>query len=182
MNKILLIAFAVLLVSGVLRAEYGHIGPFADEAHSICSVNNPEGSILQFRTWIWILPSENGMIAGGFKISYPSNVADDVFAQNPDISISLGSPSTGIDFAFAECHMGWTWLCYQECYLLDSSPSQIQVVPHPSNGASTVVEVANCQNGFPLEPLVTVCHLFLNQPCYYSVESITWGSIKGLYK
>ena len=179
MRKLLLICTIVAFASGGAHAlpSKPYVGLFADAAHSIEAVSNP-GGFFPFMLWIWWLPSEHGLMASEFMMTYPSNVIAGTVIANPLLSVSLGCIGY-VCPTFVECQVDWVWTHQQACYLTDALPSVIEIGPRP--GAS-VIEAANCDPGYPLETVVVYNKFALNRDAVIGVESQSWGAIKSLYR
>lgn len=138
---------------------------------------NP-GGIFPFEMWVWCLPSWNGMICSEFGICYPPNVIQSTVTWNdPIISVMFGDLPSGLSVCYTICQWDWTWICHQTCYLTDTSVGLIELCPHPDVG---VYQFANCNPGYPIEPIVRLSHLCLNQFCSIGLEDASWGAIKSM--
>jgi hypothetical protein len=47
---------------------------------------------------------------------------------------------------------------------------------------SAVLEAANCEAGYPQEPITVINKLGLNQDAVVAVEPESWGAIKSIYR
>jgi len=179
MKKVLLIAAALLIVASTVNAlpPVGYIGLFADAGHQVCNVMAP-APFYPFTMWIWCLPSVNGMQAAEWMVTYPTNIIGSTVTQNPDITVALGSLNAGISVAYANCNLDWVWTHNQACYITDLAPSWIRIVPHPTAGA---YQFANCQLGYPIEAILLLNNLAINQGCIVATQDATWGAIKSLF-
>jgi hypothetical protein len=178
MKKALSFSIVMLLVSGAAFAQppTGYIGLYADETRFSCEVINP-GGFTPFVFWIYVLPSYLGMICAEFEICYPPNVIwSTVTYQDPPVTLA-GDLMEGLSICFLDCTYDWYWIAHQSCYLTDTTPSFIEVCPHPYVGA---YQFANCEPGFPVEPCVVLNHLALNQPCVVATKDVSWGAIKNM--
>lgn len=181
MKRLILLTFALLLVSGAAVSELsyiGYMGLYADENHGVCEVNNP-GGFFPFQMWVWCRPNDLGMICSEFMICYPPNVIQSTVTWSPEISVMLGDLPSGLSACYIVCQWEWMWVCYQLNYLTDTVPAFIEICPHPDVGT---YQFANCEPGYPTETIVVLNHLSLNQPCVIGTEDASWGAIKGLYK
>jgi hypothetical protein len=154
------------------------MGLYVDDAHSMCEVINP-GGFYPFEMWVWLYPSSKGMICAEFMCCYPANIIQSTVTWSPELSVTLGDLATGLSACFVSCFWDWIWVAHQACYLTDTVPGFIEVCPHPDVG---VYQFANCDPGYPTEPILVLNHLALNQPCRVGTENVSWGAIKSLYK
>ena len=122
----------------------GYIGLYADDSHSSCCVTGI--GFYPVEMWIWFLPGVNGMICVEFAISYPENVIRSTVIQHPSISVVLGDLETGISACYPDCQTDWIWQYHQLLYVTDSTPSWIEIIPHPE--AYGYVNVAPCTPGY----------------------------------
>jgi hypothetical protein len=98
---------------------------------------------------------------------------------NPLVAAILGDPPSGTSAAFGDCQMAWVWTHQQTCYLTDMSPSVIQIVAHPTGGG---LNVATCEDGYPIATARALTPLYLNQTGPIAAEPVSWGTIKSLYR
>ncbi len=186
MKKALLIAAAVMFVATSVFAQplpaIGYIGVYADGDHLINNICPPAYS--PFDAWIWILPSEDGMQAAEWAVSFPGNVVTTFTAQHPNITVALGTLPTGISVAFGEgqCNMGWVWTHHLSMLALAAIPAKIEIIPHPTT-QPPAYQVATCELGYPLQPLIYLTPLYL---CTVpdgelGVQQTNWGAIKSLF-
>jgi hypothetical protein len=157
-----------------------YIGLYTDAGHSVCSQMIP-APYMQYTTWIWVLPSDNGMMCAEFKLVQPAWNLSIGTVINPGSSVALGAPydAGGVSICFGMCQTSWTWL-YQLMQLPTAAgiPAFITIVERPDAGA---YQVANCLPKYPLEPLTVLNNLALNQACVIANEDASWGAIKGMY-
>lgn len=173
---IMLVAALTLIASAVNAGPIAYIGAFTDE-HVTCRQDVPVANI-PFTTWIWVLPSDFGMICSEFRVDIPAWTYNIGTLANPDHSVALGDPISGVSICFSECNYGWTWL-YQLTILplAPLTPGYITIAERPDAGA---YQVANCEPGYPIEPVTILNHLALNQPCEVGTETSSWGAIKNI--
>jgi len=181
MKKVLLIVAALaLLATSASAGPMAFVGLYTDDAHSMCSQDIP-APYVGFATWVWILPSDNGMICAEFKLQAPAWMLATGTTPNPGNSVILGDPygADGVSFCFSECQYDWVWLFQiNQLPTVGGLVDYIYIQERPDAGA---YQVANCLAGYPIEPLTILNHLALNQPCEYAAENTTWGAIKGMY-
>jgi hypothetical protein len=180
MRKVLMLcALLVVALAGAnLEASTVYVGLYADEAHSVTSVDYA-GAVTEFDVWVWWLPSEHGLIANSFRLAYPSNVTWGTITLNPNTMPNIGcndgwEPMCAI---FSNCELDWVWSHHQRCYLTDAMPSAIQIVPPDPDP----IEAANCEMGNPLDQVVVLNRLNMNW-WFDAAEPQTWGAIKSLYR
>jgi hypothetical protein len=192
MKKALLIAAAVMFVASSLFAQelppIGYIGVFADATHNTNPAANyvcpgPYGS---FGAWIWCLPSENGLQAAEFAVSFPPVILVSASVKNPLIAVELGALATGISVALAEgsCQTDWVWLYQLTCVLLSPTPVSVKVdiIPHPGTLPLPAYQFASCELGYPIEPCIYLTPLYIcMEPSPLGVQQTNWGAIKSLF-
>jgi hypothetical protein len=181
MKKVILLVAAMALMAGAVNAgPIAYIGLYTDANHAICSQAIP-APYMGFTTWIWVLPSDNGMMCAEFKLVAPAWLLSIGTTVNPAYSVALGAPydAGGVSICFGACQNAWTWL-YQLSQLPTAAgvPGYIEIVARPDAGA---YQVANCLPKYPLEPLTILNYLALNQECIFANEDASWGAIKGMY-
>jgi hypothetical protein len=179
MKKVILLVAAMALIAGSVNACDGPcIGLYVDGNHSIIQQTIP-APYVGFTVWVWVKPTETGMICSEFMLQYPAWLLNIGTVVNPAHSVALGDPFTGVSICFPTCNDDWTWL-YQLSALPTAAgiPGYADVVPHPSAGA---IQIANCLPNYPLEPLTVFNRLGLNQDGVIGNEDTSWGAIKGMY-
>jgi hypothetical protein len=193
MKKALLIAAAVLFVAGSVFAQTlppeGYIGIFKDATHNTDPAANTvcPGPYGAFGAWIWCLPSENGLQAAEFAVSFPATVLVSGTVKNPNITVELGTLQTGISVAFGEgmCNMDWVYLYQLTCVLLSPTPvtTKIDIIPHPTT-QPPAYQFASCELGYPIEPCIYLTPLYIcwtPDPGPLGVQETNWGAIKSLF-
>jgi hypothetical protein len=184
MKKAMLLATAVLLVAVSAFAQLppkGYIGIYTD-AHTTNSVcPGPYGA---FSAQIWCLPSENGLQAAEFAVSFPPVVLVSGTVKNPAITVELGTLPNGISVAFGEgqCQMDWVYLYQLTCVLLSPTPvtTKIDIIPHPTT-QPPAYQFATCELGYPIEPCTYLTPLYICQEGALGVQETNWGAIKSLF-
>lgn len=180
MKKALLLGLALMLVSSVAFASEGYIGLFVDAGHTSWCITNP-GGFLPFTMYVWCLPGSLGQICAEFMVTYPPNcIQSTISANDPIISVTLGTLPTGMSVCYIECQYAWHWNFQQIIYSTDTAAGVFEIVAHPDAGA---YQFANCTPGYPIEPCIKLTNLYMNGVCGpTAVESTSWGAIKGLFE
>ena len=181
------ICVTCLAIAGSLSAvppPIGYIGIFKDATHNIAnpSVNTVcPATYGSFEAWIWCLPSENGLQAAEFAVSFPATTVILGSVQNPLITITIGSLPDGISIAFSEgmCQMDWVWTHQFTMMLLDRAAAKIEIIPHPGTSPSPAYRFASCEYGYPIELCIYLMPLSVCYPI--GVEQANWGAIKSLF-
>jgi hypothetical protein len=107
MKKVLLVAFAVLMLAGSVSATgyyRAYMGAYASavsyeedtnyvDNHSMCSLS-PE-LYEPFEVWIWIVPSHRGVMAVEYRLNYPTGLIKGTVIQNPLIVITANARRIG---------------------------------------------------------------------------------------
>ncbi len=186
MKKALLIAAAVMFVATSASAvlpPIGYIGIFADAGHTLNTVCPAQYS--NFPVWIWILPGENGMQAAEWAVTFPATVVTLATVQHPNITVALGSLQAGISVAFGEglCNMDWVWTHQLTMMQLGPTvlPARIDIIPHPGTLPVPAYQLATCELGYPIEPLIYYTPLYICQTGPVGVQETNWGAIKSLF-
>lgn len=185
MMKVLVACALLILISADVNSAPSkpYVGIFADEAHSVVSVN--PATYTSFDVWISFLPSVHGMQATEFRVTMPSNVHVVVVFRNPIMLVTLGCPPPGesyecVVFGEGTCATEWVWTHRLTCLLMDPAPGVIEILP-PREGESAIA-VYNCEAGYPAEPATILNKFGINQDAVIAVEPQTWGAIKSLYR
>jgi hypothetical protein len=181
MRRLFMVVVALALAAGAASAstnpEQAYVAVLGDGEHTVWCVNPPANT--PFDVWIWWLPSVRGMMAATYNVALPANVIMTGVVANPNVQPALGC--VGYYCAvFTSCQMGWVWTHRFTCMVLPEGvgvPAVIRVAPAP--GAPSI-EYANCEPGYPPEPVIL--HNYLNLYFWDAVEPATWGSIKNLYR
>ncbi len=183
-----LLFLAVSLIAAAAGAQLphvGYIGLFTDDDHQSWCANGV--GFYQVNMWVWCLPSERGMICAEFAISYPPNVIQSTLTWNPEIQwvIDPPSPYEGISVCLPECKCDWFWLFYQQLWVIDAAPVYVEIIKHPDSYVENI-QFANCEPGFPFEPVIKYTNLYINydpagpECSGTAAESASWGAIKSL--
>ena len=182
MKKALLLTVALLFVAGVVNAQTGYIGIFTGEDHSTWCASG--AGFYPVEIWIMCLPGVLGQICAEFMVCYPLNVIQSTTTWNtPLISVSLGDLASGLSVCYVVCQYDWHWICHQLLYVTDPTQTMVYICVHPDVG---VYQFANCEPGYPTEPVCILSHLYLNYAppdpeCMgTATESASWGAIKSI--
>jgi hypothetical protein len=183
MKKAMLLAVALMLVatSAFALGPKAYIGIWADADHSVCSVSPaPYGTT---PAYIFVLPSVTGMQAVEFRCALPPTLVQLASVKNPGITVELGSLANGISVAFGEgmCQMDWTWIYNLTLMVLATTPTVVEITPHPGTLPEPAYQLATCEAGYPIIPLTKLTSLYFYQPCVIGVEETNWGAIKSLF-
>jgi hypothetical protein len=178
MKKVIMLVAALALIAGSVSAgPLAYMGLYADDAHGVCSVVVP-APYAGFTCWHWVLPSDNGAICAEFKITIPPVYFSTGTTVNPDHSVALGDPITSVSICFTDCQTDWFWTYQLAILPTVADIQQIIIEPHVDAGA---YQVANCLEGYPIEPVTLLNNLHINEDCVYGTETSSWGAIKGMY-
>jgi hypothetical protein len=152
-------------LKGNMLPQTGYIGIWADASRILNSAYPAQYAT--FDAWIWCLPSENGLQAAEFAVSFPATVVTLVTVQQPNITVALGTLAGGISVAFGEgqCQMDWVWMHHLTMMQLGppSLPTEIEIIPHPGTLPVPAYQAASCKPGYPIEPLIYYSPLYINQ-------------------
>ncbi len=112
MKKVILLVAAMALMAGAVNAgPIAYIGLYTDAGHTNCSQMIP-APYVGYTTWIWVLPSDNGMMCAEFKLD-PAGV--EPLHRHHRQPGALGSSRRplrrqGVSICFSSCQTEWTWL------------------------------------------------------------------------
>jgi hypothetical protein len=180
----LLLACALLIgistAAGAVLPSRPYVGLYADAAHGVTSLNPVP--FTSFQIWIWWLPSEHGLMATEYRVAMPSNVIALSTVSNPALQVLLGCPSIGENYlcaVFSSCTADWVYTHQLTCMLMAPTPGFIEVLPRLSE---SVIWAANCEEGYPVEPVTILNRFGVNQDGVIAVEPESWGAIKSLYR
>ena len=180
MKKALLVVAAIALLAGSVNAgPTPYIGLYVD-AHSNCRQDIPVAYV-PFSMFVWVLPSDNGMMCAEYMLEMPAWMMNTATVVNPDHSVALGSNFGGISICFGICQLEWTWLYELTMFPMSAGLlDYVNIVAHPEAGA---ISTANCEPGYPMEEMIVLNNLGLNQDCEEAIanEISSWGAIKGMY-
>jgi hypothetical protein len=154
----------VALISTPLAAQYPapQIRPFVTGGHEVYAYC-PKTGFYAIEMWIWCQPGPNGMICAEFCVDYPYNIIQTIVTTNMDIySVSIGDLVSGISVCYKQCLYDWHWIYHQTLYVTDPSPGAVMIVQHPE---ASMLQVANCLGGYPLEEAISWIGLYYNDPC-----------------
>lgn len=178
MKKVIMLVAALALIAGSVSAgPVAYMGLYSDAAHSVCSQPVP-APYAAFVCWHWVLPSDLGTICAEFKITIPAVYFSTLTTVNPEHSVALGDPLNGVSICFADCQTDWFWTYQLNMLPTVADPAVILVEAHPDAGA---YQVANCTEGYPIEPATLLNNLHMNEDCIVGTETSSWGAIKGMY-
>ena len=159
---------------------YTYLGLFVDGSHSLDRHDIPE-PYAYYTTWVWILPSDDGLRCAEFKLIQPAWNLCVKSTPNPLNSVILGFPyyDEGVSFCFGACQTDWVWLYQiQQLPLSAGVPGYIEIVKCPQ---SYDVIISDCTRGYPIDPFKILNKLGLNQDALIHNDDASWGAIKDIY-
>jgi hypothetical protein len=186
MRLLAILALAGIIFTTPLQAQLpqdAYVGLYADNEHSQWCVNGEGG--YAFDMWIWILPSERGVLCVEHDIRFPSNIIEGAIVYNSSVVFSEPTPPAEYSMWYKECQLDWHWTARQTLSVTSNEPSLIEIIPDPNSGEC---QVGTCQNCSPAELFVLYTALFVNFPPDDAVckgtatSSSTWGAIKSLFR
>jgi hypothetical protein len=131
----------------------GCIGLFVEADRGSCRVNCTN-ELTPFKIYVWCLAGSTGQIAVEFKVVYPENVIRSAVTMNPIVTVTLGNLENGLSAALSECNRGWEWIAAQDCYLMSTTRTAIDVGSGPI--------AATCSPGYPLEIMQILSRISCN--------------------
>ncbi|HSG27212.1 MAG TPA: hypothetical protein VLA34_01940 [Candidatus Krumholzibacterium sp.] len=161
--KVQVAACCLLLLTAApcLAGPTAYTGLYTDADHSICRADVPAPYVI-FTCWHWVLPSDNGAMCAEYKIQIPPTCLNTATVLNPAHSVALGDPTVGISICFAECQTDWFWTSQLSILPTSTIVQVIELVGHPDTG---VYQLANCEAGYPVEPVLLLNNLHINEDC-----------------
>lgn len=180
--KGIVLAFALLVavpVVVVAQPPNAYVVLASDANHATYEVFG--SGFTPFNLWVWWFPSASGLKTALYEVTFPANVIAATVTTNPNINLFACEfmPPGGACAAFNDCQTDWVWSHRVTCYLTSAAPSFITIGPW--EGEEQFV-VNNCSCCYPIEAVTVFNSFALNQPAVISVESLTWGGIKSLYR
>jgi len=137
------------------------MGLYTDEARSSSDVSYA-GPYTEATVYVFFAPSSRGLNGAEFSLVYPANVLPADVTTNPLISVYLGDLGTGVSFAFLDCQTDWVWSHHQRLFLTSADPAFVKIAASSLSGEC---QVASCEIGNPLEPVVFSSLLGVNAAC-----------------
>lgn len=175
-----LLLFTCINTAHAQLPQTAYIGLFADENHTSWCVNGE--AFYGCEMWVWVLPSERGVMCVEWKVEYPDNVIPSTVTIGwPDITCDLEDPTRGYSACVLDCRFEWFWLFKQDLYVVSAEQTHCEIVPHLDAGA---YQVASCEPGYPIEPVIKLSDLYVNRepndPVCAGVgtSGTSWGAIK----
>ncbi len=159
------LALVVIIIGGgpilAQTSAYSRIGLYTDEARSSSDVSYA-GPYTEATVYVLFAPSSRGLYGAEFSLVYPANVLPADVTTNPLISVYLGDLGTGVSFAFLDCQTDWVWSHHQRLFLTSADPAFVKIAASSLSGEC---QVASCEIGYPLEPVVFSSLLGVNAAC-----------------
>ena len=186
MRKLAILAVAGIVFTMPLHAQLpqdAYVGLYSDSDHSLWCVSG--AAVYEFDMWIWILPSERGVLCVEHDVQFPSNVIEGDIVYNASVVFSEPTGPAKYSMWYKECQLDWHWTVRQSLIVSTDVQSFIEILPDPISGKC---QVGTCQNCSPAELFVMYTALFVNFPpddavCMGTATSgSTWGAIKSLFR
>jgi hypothetical protein len=166
-------------LQGNTLPQTGYIGIWADANHSVNSITPAQYAT--FDAWIWCQPSVNGLQAAEFAVSFPATTVILALVQQPNIAVSLGTLAGGTGVAFGEgmCQTDWVWTHHLTMMQLGTPelPAKIEIIPHPGTLPVPAYQAASCKPGYPIEPLINLTPLYINESGHPPAAVLTGASV-----
>ena len=113
-----------------------------------------------FDIWVMCRPGEAGQTCAEFSVDYPENVIPlEIIPNDNLVAASMGDPAGGISVCYWHCAVDWNCPFRQSILVTDSSPTVIEITPHPDTGESWF---ANCAPGYPTERIACISKILVN--------------------
>jgi hypothetical protein len=98
-----------------------------------------------------------------FRVRYTPSLIQSEVTPNADIvSVSLGDLELGISVCYTTCQYDWHWIYLVNLFSTSPGPGHAEILPHPDTG---LYQIANCLEGYPVEPVEPNIGLYVNDPC-----------------
>lgn len=180
--RIIIIVFTILtcIVSQSIAGPKTYIGLYSNTDHYDCRHDVP-AIYVPFSVWVWVLPSDDGMICVKFGVEFSDHYLLSGVVLNPARSVAIPGCSLPGDcgMCFPDCQTGWVWIA--QMTFLPTEIHQDYISLTSTYGYSGgYFDVASCEAGYPTMPLTILNNLSVNQPCLISTQSSSWGIIKTL--
>ena len=180
MKRILLVAFALVLVAGVALAD--EISVFADQAGSSCTFNFTTPAL--YNAYV-VHKTVAGATGSQFKVVNNTGVAFSAVVMNGYLSI--GDAFTDLSLAYGGCLAGPNIAVVQLSGAIFAAPSAdcltIEVVPAPNKVGVLVVGCTFEEIPAYSEPFQLGSGPTSECACItFATEQSTWGRVKSLYR
>ena len=186
MRKLAILAIAGIVLATPMHAQLpqdAYVGLYADGDHSQWCVNG--AAVYEFEMWIWILPSERGVLCVEHGVQFAPNIIEGAIVYNTSVVFAEPTGPAEYSMWYKECQMDWHWTVRQSLVVSTDEPSFIEILSDPISGKC---QVGTCQDCSPAELFVMYTALFVNFPPDDAVckgtatSSSTWGAIKSLFR
>jgi len=187
MRRLLLLTMAILLINGVVFAQFdlGSLDVFTDLSSMSCDFTDA-GGFLQVH--VFVTHANDGTTAAQWKLTVPSGWTH--LGDLPAFQTVIGTSVSGVSVAYGACMSG-DFLVLSATFTMTAGAtpacSLIKIEPDPS-APSGSVEIVDCQLPSPAKQLFPYLGAgIVNDdgtcPCtYVPVQETTWGGIKALYQ
>jgi len=126
----------------------GGIGLYIDKDHSMNDVRYGLGDT-EFRMYVWCKPGAYGATRVEFNVPWTGHVYPGATTVNTSVvAVSSGEPFSGMTATLSQCATDWVWICREQCYLIDSEVSTLDISPA---GSSYPPMFTTCAEGNPQE-------------------------------
>ncbi len=182
MKKILLTVVVLALLAGTAYAGPNYYVAMYNEGEDRPDCGATVTSLYQeFHVWVWILPGDLDLKGFDFKISLPGGDICTANEDNPNLSVTMNSPTSDVGWVgtFSGCMTGWTWLTKLTFVNTILDPHYIEIINNPETGA---VEATDCTEGYPIHDMIVLNAYGINAPCETDAQDSSWGAVKSMYR
>lgn len=179
MKKVLLAVTALLLVAGSSFAQSpdtAYVGLFTDVNHTTWNVSLVT-TPTPFYMYIFWLPTDAGMRAAQWAISYPSDdiVTAATVTSDADITVTMGNLVDGIAISVGTCHPGGVWYQThrQRIFLYTADVAAFEIIANPTTIPPSY-KMSSCELGYPKYPVIRYTNLCVNSTCTTATQGKTW--------
>ncbi|MCK4539481.1 MAG: hypothetical protein KAV42_11855 [Candidatus Krumholzibacteria bacterium] len=179
---IILVVLCAGLFSPVMACpDRVYIGLYVDGLHSDC--DEYVTAYKPFTLWVWVLPSMQGVTCLEFRLEKPEwlellGMTEHILAA--DLEEDFDWFGEGGKMCYEYCRFQWTWVFQFTLMPTDASATGF-ITMHEWARSGNLLSTT-CKEDYPIQALIPITYLAINQSCEIGTENATWGAIKGLYK
>jgi len=185
MKKFVLTVAILALCASPVFAQVGSPGFFADAAGTSCNIAVPTG--VPFN--VYVVHKSVAGATGGQWLFNPSTVDPGLTpigsgSAGPAAPLVIGSPETGISFAYGGCVTGDLHIWTFNFFSVGGVPpcTYLQILPDPSTVTPGVLTIDCTFAEIPVDPGEGILNANGTCDCVVSSKQSTWGKVKSLYR
>ncbi len=163
--KRFILLLVLLSIPISIAAQTPRIGLYTDvEGSTSTAFVEP---YVPFNVYLIVSPGNNGFFCAEYALDLDPDLVITGSSANPDVTVEMGSFSSGISTCMSECNEAGTLLTTISMISTTSAPSEIRVVRHPEAGYH---QVANCLDMRDIEPAFAYPPVCVNKVCEWDNE------------